>query len=208
MADDEFFSRLGHKLDRGDASVKAGEGVGVGFGLAEGALFGAELGTMVLPGIGTAVGAVAGAVTDAVLFGAVGALVGGVSKTAKEEWSLSTARKTTPDDKPVEHASPTPTTPKTYKEKIAELQVFLKEAGYGSLLTRHGEKNGGIDGLRGRDLVAAENQYRKDHHLAANEALAGITGGEPHNGELKAQVTPVQSHNPPINKGDSLTRNV
>lgn len=82
-----------------------------------------------------------------------------------------------------------PTTPRplTQREKNIEEQRLLKEAGYGDILTRHSERNGGIDGLIGRDTLAAEAQYRKDHHLAANEA---ITGGETALGHTTPPPTP------------------
>ena len=95
-------------------------------------------------------------------------------------------------------AAAPPSAPKalSVKEKIAEEQKILIAAGYGEILTRHGEGKNGVDGLRGRDTIAAENQYRKDHHLAANTA---ITGGQPVDGIAKPSATPSAANRSNLN---------
>ena len=73
-----------------------------------------------------------------------------------------------------EHHSATPqqgSGSNSEKVKIIEEQKLLAAAGYGNILTRHGEKNGGIDGTRGGDTKAAEEQFRKDHLLLPGEDM-------------------------------------
>lgn len=79
------------------------------------------------------------------------------------------------------------TKPLIQREKNIELQKLLKAAGYGGMLTRHGEGNGGVDGVMGRDTIAAVDQFRRDHHLAAN---ADIMGDKSIHIEPTAPVTP------------------